>query len=693
MSFNTDIFDKWIHRLRDRKKTLPSSPRFSIAPGQSRAFRYFIAAVLVLSVGAACIENGLHPLVLVLLPLVVAAVFRPDYSRPYIWPERATLVLFCVYVVLFSAAVVLVHGRLTLPKFMVYFTFGILMVRVLSPLTDRNIAQLTALSFGLILINCILTNHIVFGLILPVYFFALMGTLLTFHVARNSPPLGEPIALPHGRTFSRTWYGRLTVYTLWVLAFTVIMFVLVPRPFLVIPGLQTAMANAGGLAELEKRITYRDMTGMAGRNRIAFKVKVFQGDLPDSPYWRGQVLDKFENGTWIAATRLRGMGRIVRADPDATLEYEFQPYRLQSKTIYVSGLPVEALGRQQKPLYITSAAEVIVDSPFLFANSYSLATVDRPVPSSFRKNPYYLDRTGITPRMEKLARDWTDRFESPREKASALTSRLRSGFRYSLVPPVAPEGAHPLEYFLFESKTGNCEQFAGALCLLLRAIGIPARIIEGFSGAEPTDEPDEYIVRFARAHAWVEALVNGKFWTSLDATPAVGEGAYSRIWTMLLDLYDALEHQWIKQVVYFDRADQANVIRALGRMLAGDYSLLKRLSEKAAPVLKPAVLVVGLLLAGLTAYYALRRKTDDWSAVYLKTMKQLVGKGTLTAVHPWHEQNTAEILDRSPDSREAVLRFMTTYMNGRFGPAKRVSMDELERARREVLHSVQGRSG
>ncbi len=693
MRFSPEILGKWIRGRRDRKDAPQKGSQVSILPGRCRGFRYLVLALLGISVSAACIENGLHPLVLLLFPVVVSAILRKDYGRPYIWPERITLIVFSVYVALFCVGVILLHGRLTLPKFMVYFTFGILMVRVLSPLTDRNISQLIALSLGLILVNCILTNHIVFGLLLPVYFFLLMGTLLLFHLARNGPRTGEPVELPQAKRFTGTWYGKLTVYTLWILAFTAIMFVFVPRPFLVIPGLRTAMASAGGIAELEKRITYRDMTGMAGRNRIAFKVKVFQGKLPDSPYWRGRVLDKFEDGTWSAATRLRGMGRIVRADPESTLDYQFVPYRLQSKIIYVSGLPVTALGRGDKPLYITSAAEVIVDSPFLFSDSYSISTVDRPVPSSFRRNPSYLDRTGVTPRIERLAGDWTARYSSPRDKATALITRLRSGYRYALVPPVAPEGTHPLEYFLFESKTGNCEQFSGALCLMLRAVGIPSRVVEGFSGAEATDVPDEFIVRFARAHAWVEALVNDRFWTSLDATPAVGEGAYSRLWRFFVDLYDAVEYQWIKQVVYFDRSDQANAMRAVRRMLTGDFSPPKWLTAKVAPVVKPGLVVVGLLLAGLLARYAFMRRKKDWSYIYLQTMKQLVGEGILPTVHPWHERNAAEIMKRCPGSREAVLRFMTTYLKGRFGFHKEVTPDELERAGRDLLHSVQGRSG
>ena len=693
MSRNLRKLDNWLSERRKRKTGTPKGQQFSILPGQCTAFRYFASALLTVSIGVACIENGLHPLLLLLLPVVIAALLRPDYSRPYIWPERVTLILFIVYVMLFSITVFLIHGRLTLPKFMVYFTFGIVLVRALSPLSDRNLSQLIALSAGLILVNCILTNHLVFGLFLPVYFFALMGTLLLFHLARNRAQTGELVELPTGGTrFAGTWYGKLVVYTLWVVAFTTVMFVFVPRPFFVIPGLRTAMANAGGLAELEKRISYRDMTGMAGRNRTAFKVKVHQGKLPETPYWRGRILGKFDGLTWSAAENLRGMGRIVRANPRNTLDFQFIPYRLQSKIIYVSGLPVTALGRKDKPLFITSAAEVIVDSPFLFADSYYLSTVNRPVPASFRKDPVYRDMTGITPRIDKLAREWTDKYSSLSDKAAEITKRLRSNYGYKLVPPPTPEGVNPIEYFLFESKSGNCEHFSGALCLMLRAIGIPARVVEGFAGMEATEVSDEFIVRFARAHAWVEALLDDRNWSSLDATPAVGLAAQSRLWRFLLDLYDNLEYQWIKQVVYFDRSDQANAMRAIGRMLTGDFSLPKVLAAKLTPVMKPLVAAVGLMLTALIVFYALRRKPTDWSAVYLKTMKQLVGEGILTRIHPWHEQNTAEIIKRSPRSRDAVARFMSTYLEGRFGTRRRVSIEDLEKARQDLLHTVQARS-
>ena len=188
----------WNRGWRGRSSVTISS--VSILPGTHRAFKYFLSTLICLSIGAACIENGLHPSVLLILPLVIIALNRNDFSQPFFFSEGAVTVLFLLYVPLFSLGILIFYGNLSLPLFVVYFTFGTVMARVLSPLTDRNVAQLIFLSIGLILINCILTNHLIFGLILPFYLFALMGTLLSFHLARNAAAEDETLetASDHG---------------------------------------------------------------------------------------------------------------------------------------------------------------------------------------------------------------------------------------------------------------------------------------------------------------------------------------------------------------------------------------------------------------------------------------------------------------------------------------------------------------
>ncbi len=662
---------------------------YSIEPGESRSFRVFLAALACLSLALACIENGLHRLTLFLIPVIVAALARREYAKPFLWSQRLTLGLFTLYVAVLVVTALTVSGSLFTPTTIAYFTFGVLMVRVLCPLPDRSIAQLIFLSVGMILINCILTNHLVFGLLMPVYFFILMGTLLLFHLARNKTAAGKGVTPPEAARLSERWYGKLAAYSVVVIVFTVVMFVFVPRPFLVIPGLSGGAGQGGGLGRLQQYIAYKDMTGMAGRTRIAFKVSVYDGTLPDVPYWRGRVLDKFDGTKWVASTKMRGMGVIIHAPPSQVLGYEIIPYRLQSKYLYVCGVPREAIGYMRQSLFISSNGEVVIDSPFLFSDSYFVGSAKRRLPVSRLSEPQNVDKTGVTPRIKQLAGQWTDRLTTAGQKAAELESRLRRTYRYELETPPPPDGVNPIEYFLFDHRAGNCEYFAGALCLMLRAIDIPARVVEGFAGMEKTEVENEYLVRFSMAHAWVEAFTEGSAWTRLDATPGTRNELASRLWRRLADFYDAVEYRWIKKVVYFDRVDQAMILDNVRRLFAGDVSLHEVLTSSFWWFMIGLLATVTILFVTVLLMRSRKEgRPHDMANIYLKTMRGFVKRGILDRVHPWHETNTARIIERYPQCRDALMRFMKTYLDARFGDAPFASRRELERAGQDLLRSL-----
>lgn len=665
------------------------APVVSVQPGRSRELRYFLACLVSLSVGAASIENGLYPIFsLPSIPLIFAALLRTHYGRPFLLPERAVAALFLLYVVSFFAAINLLQGTVVLPVFMVYFTFGTLIARTLTPLTDRNLAQLIFLSLGMILINCILTSHMIFGLILPLYFFLLMGTLLLFHLARNNTRSSEVMVHLEKKRVSAGWRGKFAKYTVAILVFTIIVFVFVPRPFLVFPGLRGALSASGSFGDLQPRITYKDMVNTANPNMIAFTVNVEKGTLPSSPYWRGRVLDKNDSSGWHSTVNHKPMMWFIQSDAPGAVVYQILPYRLKSRTVYVAGVPLVVTGRMNKPLFITSSGEVAINSPFLYSDSYTVTSVARPIPADRRVESAYLDRAGTSPRIEELAQQWTSGSSSPRDKAGILVSKLRSQLRYKLRPPSPPEDVNPLEHFLFESKIGNCEYFAGALCLMLRSLGIPARIVEGFAGAERTSDPDQFIVRFSSAHAWVEALLDNANWTALDATPEVrSESPEDYIWRLLTDLYSTAEYKWVKHVVYFDRSDQLLMFERLGDMFSRTKGGSIRIPPGFGPALAGiALVVIGFLMA--VFFVSKRRKDRDPAVVYLRTMKALAGKGILKQIHPWQEQNVREAIQSFPKARDPLTKFMDLYLKARFDPGRSNSVQSLEAARQELLRAV-----
>ena len=110
----------------------------------------------------------------------------------------------------------------------------------------------------------------------------------------------------------------------------------------------------------------------------------------------------------------------------------------------------------------------------------------------------------------------------PRRRSStscAINNYLQQGFGYSERPAPPPAGRAPLDAFLIDTKEGYCQHFAGAMALLLRMGGVPARVATGFSPGGFSQRRDAWIVRDTDAHAWVEAWFDELGWVTFDPTP------------------------------------------------------------------------------------------------------------------------------------------------------------------------------
>ena len=655
----------------------------------SRVLKLFLTALVALSVAAVCIENGLDPLALIALIPICAALMRRDYGRSYFWSETLISGLLLVYVAAVVVGILVVQRRLVIPVFMVYFTFGILIARALSPLTNRSIPQLIFLSVGLILINCILTNHLIFGLLLPFYLFVLMGTLMVFLLDKaKRASVGAPDSHEQDPGVARGVWGRLARSSAIVLAVTIVLFAAIPRPFLISPSLAAAMAAMGGQGNPPTYIRYnKNMANMADRRRIAFCVQMEKGFLPRTPYWRGRALEKADGQGWSSVPARGGAMGPIRATPAETLVYKFIPYRLPSHTIYASGLPISVLGRMEKPLYLNSRGEIVIDSPFLVADSYGITAVNRPVPVKYGIDRINLDRSSVTPRIERLALEWTSGLKSPEAKAVALAGKLRREYKYTLQTPQAPENVSPVENFLFESKLGNCECFSGALCLMLRSIGIPARLIEGFAGAETTRREGQFVVRFSNYHAWVEAALGDGNWTLLEPSPPAPAQCETSLFVELMDLYDAAGFYWNKYVVYFDRMDQARILKTLSEFFQTIAAATLAIKWKTIWILWAAGIAAIIALAWFAAARIFNR-TAGPSRIYLQTMNALKRKGILNRVDSWHENNLAQIIGRLPQSKDAAQQFMEIYFKARFGDERGSSQGILAEARKELLRTI-----
>jgi protein-glutamine gamma-glutamyltransferase len=190
------------------------------------------------------------------------------------------------------------------------------------------------------------------------------------------------------------------------------------------------------------------------------------------------------------------------------------------------------------------------------------------------------DKIQFDPRIRKLAQEITVNARNNYDKARAIEKYLKTELNYSLDLKMA--GDDPLAEFLFDIKEGHCEYFATAMAILLRSIGIPARIVNGFQMGEYNSITGHYTVRESDAHSWVEvyflhspaSLQNSReaaksnesqgkgIWLEFDPTPSAGLNDYSQggFRATLRKYMDAMEVFWLDYVVTLDRDEQASLM-------------------------------------------------------------------------------------------------------------------------------------
>ena len=155
-------------------------------------------------------------------------------------------------------------------------------------------------------------------------------------------------------------------------------------------------------------------------------------------------------------------------------------------------------------------APFAVDRPPLAVNERR-GTIEAGIPAL--RNSSYLRTWRLAQQLKRGARN-------PYEFARRIDIYLERGFRYDERPAPVPEGVPPLEHFLFEGKAGYCQHFSGAMALLLRMGGVPARVASGFSPGGFRRRQGEWVVRDRDAHSWVEGWFDGLGWVTFDPTPS-----------------------------------------------------------------------------------------------------------------------------------------------------------------------------
>ncbi|MFB3903707.1 MAG: transglutaminaseTgpA domain-containing protein, partial [Acidobacteriota bacterium] len=468
------------------------------------------------------------------------------------------------------------------------------LLRLVSASTGRDYLFLYLISFVFVLLASTYTISAFFLVTLAIYVFFSIQAFMLFET-RAAYLENRRVSFSH-----KAYLQMSATVTLLILLLAIPIFVVIPRG-----GVSFLRTHGDSLAQMtgfSDRVVLGELGRILSDARIVMRVRTDKPveTLPVELKWRGIALDRYDGKVWSNTRRNEQQiyqNQLYRSFivPRTRRQQETQlrqTFFVEPFTNIVFGAPdiisISGFGGHGSYIVEDGNNSFTYLPPRLHRSTYvvysdimtraqRLAAAQRAAGPPRGMEPY-LQLPEIDPRIRALAQEITRNKPTALARALAVERFLRQNYRYSLdnEPGAA---ADPLADFLFEHKAGHCEYFAAAQAVMLRSIGIPCRVVNGFRRGEFNSWSDHFVVRQSDAHSWVEAYFEGGGWVEFDPTPPATEEEtfYLRLGAQWLD---ALDSFWT-EVITFDRIGQVTLFQSTGRelfrFLTGTGRLLGRL--------------------------------------------------------------------------------------------------------------------
>jgi len=467
----------------------------------------------------------------------------------------------------------------------VHLVFFLAVAKILTAKTHRDSLYVAVIAFLELLAAAILSIDFNFFLCLAMYLVFAIAALTSGEIRRSMLK-----ATTTARGGLKRFHSRLALLAVWIamgiLALTAGMFFLLPR---------TADAALSGLISHRIRIpgfsdhvTLGEIGEFQSSSRAVMHIAIYGNQPMGSAKWRAGVLTDFDGQSWSNPVRIFPSPfkspdiRILRVDHGhvdlpflgqhlgARRSYRVELAELESPALFFAGTPEHIEGLPEGTLRETETGCFrlgrMAPSGFHY---YAYSVLEEPPETApelrpppildlDRRTVEYLQLPHIDPRIPELAMAMADGASTDLTRARAVERRLRHDYGYTLQLPQR-ETADPLADFLFTRRKGNCEYFASAMAVLLRTLGIPARLATGFQSGIYNPISDLWLVRASDAHSWVEAWIPGHGWTTFDPTPPDLSPQGLTLLSKAGLYLDAAETFWQQWVVGYDPGHQGTL--------------------------------------------------------------------------------------------------------------------------------------
>jgi protein-glutamine gamma-glutamyltransferase len=555
-----------------------SEPRAN--PFIERYFEYVLYLMVFMGFATLASTGGLDaPTVFFVLGAFLWRGYLLIRGRVFLIPEGWTNFLTLAYAVFYLADYFLISASFLSST--VHLVLFVMIVRLFSVRRERDRYFLAVLSFLLVLAASVLTVNSIFLAAFAGFLLAAVATFILMEMRQaaagasiRSRNEGDPSAT-RGMAVSLTAASPMMV--LLILAGAAAIFFLLPR---VSGSYLNAYARS---SELETGFSDRVQLGQIGEIQQSSAVVMhihIDGDEHGTfeEKWRGVALNIFDGRSWSnphaqhAVPRLPDGGFLVAPRtiaaalpevPSRIIHYRVLMEPVSTNVFFLAARPQELQGDYRLVSRDGGGAVFNLDASHPVTVYQATSDIARPSAEQLRRASVSyppeilldnLQLPTLDPRIPRMAERITASAGDNYDRAAALEGYLRTHFGYTLqLSRTRPRD--PLAEFLFVRRQGHCEYFASAMAVMLRTLGIPARVVNGFRAGEFNDLTSEYVIRESDAHSWVEVYFPGYGWVSFDPTPPAAPQSYGG-WNRVALYLDALASFWREWVVNYDAHHQ-----------------------------------------------------------------------------------------------------------------------------------------
>lgn len=459
--------------------------------------------------------------------------------------------------------------------------------------------------------------------------------------------------------------------------------------FVAVPRITTPGWGEGGtgksLTGLSARMSPGSISDLSKSDEVAFRVRFEKGaPSPFDLYWRGPILSGFDGQEWfIDGSQSFAATTPLEPSPGnshytITMEPSYNPWLPVLDT--PASLPVQAMrnGAIETIAHTNSERQLNSLKPLDRVTQYQATSLltDRFTPRE-KPTAMHLLTTESNSKTRAWARDLRAQFSNDALLANQILRTFNTeNFSYTLKPQRLGDNA--IDGFLFGSREGFCEHYAGSFVFMLRAAGIPARVVTGYQGGKFNG--DYMIVRQSDAHAWAEAYIDGQ-WKRFDPTAAVAperveqgadavlgdertSGLLSQLepsWVKDIQLkWDSINYAWQQLVIGFDSSQQNEMWKKLG---------LEKPSGVVIVLLILASALVWMMLILFPSNLPNRTRPDPCEAQWQAFCQKFAKKGFIRRPGESPRDYVSRLTSHLPQHRQSMNKLLAAYHAGRFSEA------------------------